>query len=88
MHDTIRIDKNAIIYENNIVKGGHQHTKTMEVLHDENSVIMSDSNSSEKLAVDFVFHQSIARKVRTCLSNDILLDSESSCSIFNNKELL
>ena len=44
----------------------------MEVLHDAHSVIMSDNNSSEKLAVDFVFHQNtnvhdnntIAKKVR------------------------
>ena len=68
----------------------------MEVLHDAHSVIMSDNNSSEKLAVDFVFHQNtnvhdnntIAKKFRKYPSNDILLDLGYSYLVLNNDELL
>ena len=96
IQDTTRINENTVKSKNNNMEGGQQHTQTMEVLHDAHSVIMSDNNSSEKLAVDFVFHQNtnvhdnntIAKKVRKQPSNDILLDLGYSYLVLNNDEVL
>ena len=78
------------------MEGGQQHTQTIEFLHGKNSVIMNDNNSYEELAVKFMFHQNanahnnntINNKDCKYSSSDILLDSGSSCSVFNNDEIL
>ena len=65
----------------------------MEVLHDEDNVIVDDNESLEGLSVKFMFHQeSIIHNINkndcNYSSTDILLDSGSSCSVFNNNKIL
>ena len=65
----------------------------MEVLHDEDTVAIDDNNNFEESNVNFMLYQeaiihNINNKDRNYSSSDILLDSGSSCSVFNNDEIL
>ena len=82
-----------MISENNNIEGGQQHIQTTEILHDEDSVIMDGNDGFEDLSVNFMFHQeviiyNINNKDCNYSSSDTLLDSGSSCSVFNNDEIL
>ena len=91
--DTTTNDDSTLISENNNIEGGEEHIQTMEVLHDEDSVIIYDNNNFEESDVNFMSYQeeishNINNKDHNYLSSDILLDSGSSCSVFNNNQLL
>ena len=92
VHETTNNDDNTVIHEDNNIEAGQQHIQTTEVLQDEDSVIVDDNKSLEDLSVNFMFHQeaiihNINNKDCNYSSTDILLDSGSSCSVFNNNKL-
>ena len=93
VQDAIINDDSTVFSENNNIEGGQQHIQTTEVLQDEDSVIVNDNESLEELSVNFMFHQeviiyNINNKDCNYSSSDTLLDSGSSCSVFNNDEIL
>ena len=93
VQDTINNDDNTVISENNNMEGGQQHIQTTEVLHDEYSVIMDGNDGYEDLSVNLMFNQesiihNIKNKDCKYSSSDIFLDSGSSCSVFDNDQIL
>ena len=62
-------DESTVVSENNNMEGRQQPTQTMKVLHDENSVIMIDDNSSQELAVHFMFHQNASAHNNNTINN-------------------
>ena len=82
-----------MIREDNNIEAGQQHIQTTEVLQDEDSVIVDDNESLQDLSVNFMFHQeaiihNINNNDCNYSSTDILLDSGSSWSVFDNNTLL
>ena len=93
VHETINNDDNTVIHEDNNIEVGQKHIQTTEVLQDEDSVIVDDNESLEDLSVNFMFYQeaiihNINNNDYNYSSTDVLLNSGSSCSVFNNNTIL